>query len=212
MPSAAPPNRRATIVGAGQGGLHLALGLLADGWSVRVISDRTPEQCLAMNALASHTLQQRAISKEREAGIDLYEHLVDHRMIGVDFSLTTDGQHVALHFQGDFEAPATAVDTRLKYARLLEAFARRGGSVVYRSATLADLEELTERGEAIFVATGKAGLADRFALDEQRTVYDRPQRQLMLVLADGLKLRHPDLERRIIFSFHAEQGEIFFGP
>ena len=44
--------RDVAIVGAGQGGLHLALGLLEQGRSVTLVSDRTPEGFLAMNPMS----------------------------------------------------------------------------------------------------------------------------------------------------------------
>lgn len=204
--------RRATIVGAGQGGLHLAHGLLGQGWDVTLISDKTPTEYLNMRALSSHTLQERSVAMERRAGIDLYDELYDNRSLGVDFSTTEDGQEVALRFVGDWESPATAIDTRMKYARLIESFERRGGRVEYRTATVDDLEELTERGETVFAATGKGGLGSIFPTDAERTVYDRPQRDLMLMLLEGLQPQRPEQEQRITFCFNPEAGELFWAP
>ncbi|MBS1878297.1 MAG: hypothetical protein JST31_02170 [Actinobacteria bacterium] len=204
--------RRATVVGAGQGGLHLAHGLLGQGWEVTLISDKTPAEYLQMRALSSHTLQERSVELERRAGIDVYDDLYDNRSLGVDFSTTEDGSSVALRFQGDWEAPATAIDTRMKYALLIEAFERRGGKVLYQTASVEDLEELTERGESVFLATGKGGLGKGFTLDEERTVYDRPQRDLMLLLLKGLQPPRPEQQQRITFCFNPEAGEIFWAP
>lgn len=204
--------RRATIVGAGQGGLHLAHGLLGQGWDVTLISDKTPGDYLNMRALSSHTLQERSVALERRAGIDLYDDLYDNRSLGVDFSITEDGESVALRFQGDWESPATAIDTRMKYARLIESFERRGGRVESRTATTDDLEELTERGETVFAATGKGGLGSIFPPDEERTVYDRPQRDLMLLLLEGLEPQRPEQQQRITFCFNPAAGELFWAP
>ena len=120
----------------------------------------------------------------------------DNRSLGVDFSITEDGRNVALRFEGSWERPATGIDTRMKYARLIEAFERRGGRVSYRTATLDDLEDLTEQGETVFAATGKGGLGTAFPLDEQRTVYDRPQRDLMLLLLRDSSRSGPSSSRR----------------
>lgn len=203
---------RATIVGAGQGGLHLAFGLLQDGWEVTILTDRTPDEYRAMGLLSSHTLQQRSVALEAAAGIDVYDGLTDNRSAGVDFALSLDGREVALGFRGDFEAPATAIDLRLKYALLLERFAARGGRVVHRAATVADLEELTARGEAVFVAAGKGELSRLFEVDEARTVYDRPQRRLMIAMFDGMRVLRPEQQDRISFLFRPGLGEIFLGP
>lgn len=205
--------KRATIVGAGQGGLHLAFGLLTDGWDVTVMTDKSPDDYRAGGLLASHTLQQRSVDMEAAAGIDVYAGLTDNRSAGVDFALSLDGSEIAMAFLGDFEGPGgTAIDLRLKYALLLERFAARGGTVVQRAATVADLEELTERGETVFVAAGKGGLSSLFDLDESRTVYDAPQRRLAIAMFDGMDVTRPEQEDRIVFCFRPGLGEIFLGP
>lgn len=204
---------RATIVGAGQGGLHLAFGLLRDGWDVTVMTDKSPDGYRTGGLLASHTLQQRSVEMEAAAGIDVYAGLTDNRSAGVDFALSTDGREIAMSFLGDFEGRGgTAIDLRLKYALLLERFAARGGTVVNRAATVADLEELTERGEAVFVAAGKGELSSLFEVDPARTVYDVPQRRVAIAMFDGMGVTRPEQEDRIVFCFRPGLGEIFLGP
>ncbi|MGW3472568.1 styrene monooxygenase/indole monooxygenase family protein [Saccharopolyspora sp. NPDC000995] len=204
--------RSATIVGAGQGGLHLAYGLMASGWKVRLIADRTPSQYMKLGALSGHMLQQRSIAKERAAGIDVYDSLTSNSACGVDFALSANGVDIDMHFQGDFEAPAIAVDTRLKCSRALETFIRRKGNVVYHSASVRDLEEWAEQGDAVFVATGRGALSGLFELDEARTVYEKPQRELLLLLVRGIQVPSEENVGRIKFCFNPEHGELFYGP
>ncbi|MER5432242.1 styrene monooxygenase/indole monooxygenase family protein [Streptomyces sp. NPDC002588] len=204
--------RSATVIGAGQGGLHLALGLIKDGWRVRLVTNLTPEQYAGAQLMSGHMLQQRSVLMEQVAGAAPYSSLTAHPARGVDFALSADGRNVDLRFQGDFEGPALSLDTRLKCSTLLETFRRQGGEVHFGSVGEADLAELAEDGDPVFVATGRAGLSSLFDTDEARTVHDRPQRQLLLLLVSGFRPLGEDTEGRVKFCFSPEHGEIFFGP
>lgn len=203
--------KKASIIGAGQGGLHLAHGLLADGWQVRVISDRTPADYLGMHYLSGHTLQYTSMNREAQAGIDLYERVPDNRAVGLTFTKTSDGATIEQHFSADFASPAFALDTRYKYATLLRGLEAAGATVEYRAADVADLEALTEAGEVVFVAAGKGSLSGIFEIDPDRTVYDRPQRNLMIVAAAGVDLPQ-ERRNRINFCLYPGVGEVFLAP
>src|SRR5690606_4145219 len=65
--------RRITIVGAGQAGLHLGIGLVQQGYEVTILSNRTPEQLRDGTVLSSQSMYDMALSLERELGIDFWE-------------------------------------------------------------------------------------------------------------------------------------------
>jgi 2-polyprenyl-6-methoxyphenol hydroxylase-like FAD-dependent oxidoreductase len=199
-------------VGAGQGGLHLALGLLEQGRSVTLVSDRTPEGFLAMNPMSSHTLQGRSLDAERAAGANIADELDLQPTRGLNFAVSPDGEQVVLAFEARWDKDAAAIDTRLKCAELLRRFERAGGNAVTATAALADVEQLADEHRAVFLATGKGELRSLFALDEDRTVYDRPQRELLLLLVDGMRPARPEQDELVNFIIRPGIGEIFFSP
>jgi 2-polyprenyl-6-methoxyphenol hydroxylase-like FAD-dependent oxidoreductase len=203
--------RDVAIVGAGQGGLHLALGLLGQGRSVTLVSDKTPEQFLELSPMSSHTLQGRSLDAERAAGANLSDELDFQPTRGLNIAVSPDGENVALGFKAAWDGDAAALDTRLKCCELLRRFQRAGGDLRIGKASIDDVEELAEGHRAVFMATGKGELRSLFALDEERTVYDRPQRELMLLLLDGMR---PGAEREgyVNFVIRPGVGEVFFSP
>jgi 2-polyprenyl-6-methoxyphenol hydroxylase-like FAD-dependent oxidoreductase len=204
--------RDVAIVGAGQGGLHLALGLLEQGRSVTLVSDKTPDAFLGMNPMSSHTLQGRSLDAERAAGANLADDLALQPTRGFGFAVSPDGQTPALAFEARWDKDAAAIDTRLKCCELLRRVARAGAEVITATATLADVEQLADEHRAVFMATGKGELRSLFALDEDRTVYDRPQRELLLLLVDGMQPERPEQNELVNFVIRPGIGEMFFSP
>ena len=75
MPASEPrptdgAGRRVAIVGAGQSGLQLALGLLQEGYEVTVVSNRTPEEIAVGPVLSSQCMFETALQTERVLGLD----------------------------------------------------------------------------------------------------------------------------------------------
>ena len=61
------------IVGAGQAGLHLGIGLLLSGHQVTMLSNRTGEQIAAGPVISSQSMYGMALGLERELGIDYWQ-------------------------------------------------------------------------------------------------------------------------------------------
>jgi dimethylglycine dehydrogenase len=72
---------RILIVGAGQAGLQLALGLVHDGHDVTVVSNRTPEEIRDGKVMSSQCMFGAALQHEHELGIDYWydEQLLTER-------------------------------------------------------------------------------------------------------------------------------------
>ena len=64
--------RTITIVGAGQSGLQLGIGLLDAGYDVTLISNRTPEQIRTGSIASSQCMFDAALGHERDLGLDLW--------------------------------------------------------------------------------------------------------------------------------------------
>ena len=65
--------RNITIVGAGQSGLQLGLGLLQNGYRVRLISNRTAQDFATGKVMSSQFMFNDALQAERDLGINFWE-------------------------------------------------------------------------------------------------------------------------------------------
>jgi predicted dinucleotide-binding enzyme len=61
---------RIAIVGGGQSGLQLGLGLLDGGYEVTVASNRTPDEIAAGPVLSSQCMFESALETESALGLD----------------------------------------------------------------------------------------------------------------------------------------------
>jgi cation diffusion facilitator CzcD-associated flavoprotein CzcO len=64
--------RKVAIVGGGQSGLQLALGLLQNPYEVIVVSNRTPEQILSGRVSSSQFMFHDSLQNERDLGINFW--------------------------------------------------------------------------------------------------------------------------------------------
>ena len=68
--------RKILIVGGGQAGLQLALGLLQSGYEVTVVSNRTPDDIRDGRVMSSQCMFDAALQHERDLGLDFFERRV----------------------------------------------------------------------------------------------------------------------------------------
>ena len=64
--------RKFTIIGGGQSGLMVAIGLLKAGHQVRVVQNRTAEDIEKGRVLSSQCMFSNAVQNERDLGIDFW--------------------------------------------------------------------------------------------------------------------------------------------
>ncbi len=200
--------RSIAIIGAGQGGLQLAFGLLRDGYDVTVYSERTPEQIACSRFPSSAGIFAHALDHERALDICFWDGerpLIDHT-----FATVTDPEGtVAIQFQARFAKHGQSVDQRLKFSTWLEAFADRGGKVVYGAVDPDRLDDIAAIHDLTVVAAGKGDIARIFPLDRTRTVHDRPQRSIGLIALVGTE--HPDSDG-VCYNIRPGVGEAFGIP
>ncbi|MFJ6378477.1 styrene monooxygenase/indole monooxygenase family protein [Kitasatospora sp. NPDC092039] len=177
--------RRVLIVGAGQAGLQLALGLQAHGYDVTVLTDRGPEEVRAGRVTSSQCMFDSALRTERALGLDLWADRAP-RIEGVGLSVAGPRGERLIDWVGRLDAYAQSVDQRLKMPAWLELFAERGGRVELRQVTPADLQNLAGSYDLVLVASGKGPLASLFERDLVRSPYERPQRALAASYVHGL--------------------------
>lgn len=178
------------IVGAGQTGLSAALGFQAAGFEVALFSDRD-RRALRQDGPATGTAVTFAAAQaaERDLGLDTYvgrAPLVTGQSTQV-FSGAGARRVEHLDFDTTYDGfSAVGVDTRLKVDERLGTFLERGGRFVVTAVTPESLDGVAAAHDLTLVATGRSGLAGLFGVDESRTVYDRPQRQLLMLTVSGL--------------------------
>ena len=225
--------RTILVVGGGQSGLQLALGLLAEGYGVTLVSPAGAEEVRAGRVTSAQCLFGPALRRERRHGLALWDDRAPAvRGVGVHVAdpgaetseafargahrtaARTGGRGTApaTSWVGRLDEPAQSVDQRLKMSAWLDLFVRSGGDHVRRRADTGDLERFASDRDhdLVVVAAGRGELAELFPRDPQRSHFDAPQRSLSLAYVTGAE-PHPSgpiLSRSAV----ARAGEVFSLP
>ncbi|POX48179.1 flavin oxidoreductase [Streptomyces sp. Ru71] len=183
--------RSIAVIGAGQSGTQLALGLLEKGYDVTLVTDREPDQVRTGPVMSSQCMFDTALRTERALGLDDWQGICP-QISGISLSIGAEESNTGVQWSAPLDAPAQSVDQRVKCAAWLERYEQAGGKLVVRAATLADLEEYARTHELVVVATGKGELGRIFPRDSERSPYDRPRRVLALTYVTGAQQRPGD--------------------
>lgn len=202
---------KVTIVGAGQSGLQLGIGLVQDGHDVTVISNRTGDDFRDGRVMSSQFMFAKSLDTERALGIDFWQDTCPQTE-GIQFAIPHPeirGEK-ALTFASRLDRPGQSVDQRVKFPRWLEHFESIGGTVVLHEATVADLERYADASDLVIVAAGKGEIAGLFERDASRSPYDAPMRALALTYVTGMTPR-PEYSA-VCFNLCPGVGEYFVFP
>jgi len=204
--------RSVTIVGGGQSGLQLALGLLKDGgYDVRVVQNRTGEEIANSKVTSSQCMFDRSLQNERDIDANFWESecpTVD----SINFTVPApDGSRAkAIDWNGKLDKYAQSVDQRVKFPRWMQEVENRGGTLEIRDASVADLETYASESDLVVVAAGKGEIAGMFRRDDEKSVFDKPQRALALTYVTGMTPR-PE-HSAVCFNLIPTVGEYFVFP
>lgn len=203
--------RKFTIVGGGQSGLMVAIGLLKAGHRVRVVQNRTGEEIAAGKVLSSQCMFSNAVQHERDLGIDFWSESCPP-VQGINFIVPNpDGSGTKLiDWTGKLDRNAYAVDQRVKMPRWLDEFVRLGGELVIADAGVEELESYAAEDDLVIVASGKGEVGRLFARDAEKSPYDKPQRALALTYVTGMTPRQP--HSAVEFNLIPGVGEYFVFP
>ncbi len=205
--------RRVAIVGSGQAGLQLSFGLLAHGYQVSLYSDRTPDQWLNHSRPnGTAFLFDRALQYERDLDMNPWEGHAPQGE-GIHLTFMPEVGKILLTMQGRLAKRGQAIDQRLKFSHWLSELEQRGGRLMIRSITRDDLEGIAGEHDLVVIASGKGDLTGQlFARDEERSLYDKPQRNLALITVTNTKPWTEIPFHPIKFTFIAPVGEMFWVP
>jgi len=202
--------RRILIVGAGQAGLQLGLGLLQSGHEVTVVSNRTPEDIHDGRVMSSQCMFDEALQHERDLGLNYWDDECPP-VEGIGLSVPApDGNGKAIEFASRLRAPAQSVDQRVKYPRWMEELERQGGTLLIEDAGIEELERYAREHDLVIVAAGKGEIVRLFERDASRSPYEAPMRALALTYVTGMTPR-PEFSA-VSFNLIPTVGEYFVFP
>ncbi|GAB2828983.1 styrene monooxygenase/indole monooxygenase family protein [Streptomyces daliensis] len=211
--------RKILIVGAGQAGLQLALGLQSHGYEVTVMSNRTADEIRGGRVMSTQCMFHQALQHERDGQLNFWESQAP-KIEGLGVSVaapdTIEGPgetQRAINWLGKLDGYAQSVDQRVKMAGWMETFAQRGGQLVIHGAAVSDLDFFARKYDLVLVAAGKGELVSMFERDAARSPYDAPQRALAVSYVHGLDPRpeHPGTEA-VRCNLVPGVGELFVMP
>ena len=200
-----------TIIGGGQSGLQLGIGLLQNGYEVTVVSDRTPEQIRDGRVTSSQCMFASSLDHERALGIDFWDDTCP-RVEGIGLSVPhpeIPGAK-AIDWAARLDRDAQSVDQRVKFPRFMEHFAASGGELVFHEAGIDDLERYAIDSDLVVVAAGKGDIARTFERDAERSQFAEPMRALALTYVNGMTPR-PEFSA-VSFNIVPGVGEYFVFP
>ncbi|GAA3359643.1 hypothetical protein GCM10017744_039100 [Streptomyces antimycoticus] len=210
--------RKILIVGAGQSGLQLALGLQSKGYEITLMSNRTSDEIRGGRVMSTQCMFHTALDHERDLELNFWEERAP-RVEGLGVSVAgppaSEGRaHPrVIDWVGRLDGHAQSVDQRIKMAGWMETFEQRGGQVVIHGAAVSDLDVLDRKYDLALVAAGKGELVSLFGRDAARSPYDNPRRALAVAYVHGLGPRpeHPGLEA-VRCNLVPGVGELFVMP
>lgn len=175
--------RKIAIIGAGESGAQLALGLQREGYAVTLFSDRSAAQIRTGKVLSSQCMFATALAAEAQLSSALTNVYDGAAVPGINaIRMRVEGEHGmdAIEWEAPLEGSARSVDQRIKSAAWIEAFIAGGGDFRIKNVTPRMLEELSRNYELVIVSTGKGEIGQIFPKDRSKSPFDRPQRVLAL--------------------------------
>jgi flavin reductase (DIM6/NTAB) family NADH-FMN oxidoreductase RutF len=201
--------KRIAIIGAGQAGLQLALGLLAKEYHVTLVSERTAEEIMLGHVMSSQCMFDSALETERELSLNFWEKDCPN-VDGVGFTVPSPSGAKQIDWAARLDHPAQSVDQRLKMPGWMAEFEKRGGELIVKEAQPPDIESYARSHDLVVVSSGKGALGWLFERDASRSPFDRPQRALSLTYVRGMRPRED--YPAVCFNLVPGVGEYFVFP
>src|SRR6516225_5623344 len=200
---------RIAIVGAGQSGLQLGLGLLGSGYEVTLYSDRSAEDIRHGHVMSSQCMFDSALETERDLGLNYWEEECP-KVEGISFAVPDSVGGKSMDWAARLDSFAQSVDQRLKIPRWMAEFQKRGGVLRIKAADIDDLESCARSHDLVVVASGKGSIAQLFPRDTERSPFSEAQRSLALTYVRNMRPRAP--YAAVCFNLIPNVGEYFVFP
>ena len=201
--------RKVAIVGGGQSGLQLALGLQKNNYEVTVICNRTPEQIFNGRVTSSQFMFHDSLQNERDLGINFWEKECPTTE-GLAFTIPGPEKTRALFWESKLDHYGQSVDQRVKFAGWMKEFVKRGGNLIIQDAGPEQVNEYSKTHDLVIVAAGKGEINRMFERDTEKSPFDKPMRALALTYVKGMAPRTPFTA--VSFNLVPGVGEYFVFP
>src|ERR1700757_2305379 len=178
--------KRIAIIGAGQSGLQLGLGLLNTGYEVTLYSERTADEIHDGHVMSSQCMFDSALEIERDLGLNYWEDKCP-KVEGIGLALPDGVGGKIIDWAARLDNFAQSVDQRLKIPRWMAEFQKRGGDLRVKVAEIDDLESCAGSHDLLIVASGKGAISQLFTRDASRSPFSEPQRSLALTYVRNMR-------------------------
>lgn len=202
--------RAIAIIGAGEAGLKLGLGLLKSGHLVSIFTNKSAKSIQEGGILSSQGVFDSALQIDRRLGINYWDASCPQNT-SITFSLADSKAHKQIiYFQGKTSKPYQSVDQRLKFSFWMNEFERIGGKLHIKDVGLEELDHIAKWHELTIVAGGKGEISKSFPIHHVRSHFDKPQRALACIYIHGVKPEKfaPGIHANILPGI----GEFFMMP
>ncbi|GAA4018018.1 styrene monooxygenase/indole monooxygenase family protein [Actimicrobium antarcticum] len=177
--------RKITIIGAGQAGLQLGIGLLDKQYDVTIVSNRTGDDIGSGRVMSSQSMYDIALGYERELGLNFWDATCPS-IDGVHMRAGGSEGKPMIDWTARMTVGGQSVDQRIKMPRWMKEFQKRGGKLEIRDAGIDDLERYAAISDLVIVSSGKGEVGKLFARDAERSEFDQPLRTIGLTYVHGM--------------------------
>lgn len=167
-----------SIIGAGQAGLQLGIGLLKFGYKVSIYTRQTAQEVLNGFILSSPSMFHSALENERKLDLNFWDKLCPkNKTVTYTLSKATKTE-VIINWQGKTSQFYQTIDQRLKFSRWMEEFTRLGGQLIFQTVETQDLNHIMRHQDLTVVSGGKGEISQLFPIDKTRSSFNKIQRVL----------------------------------
>ena len=178
--------REIAIIGAGQSGLQLAIGLKKAGYFVTLYANQTAKQILNGKILSNQGMFGSALKLERLLDLNFWDKLCPQNS-SVTFTISDPSTlNKTIYWQGTTHYSYQSIDQRLKFSRWMDFFQQLGGNLIIKEVGLSDLDNITKDNQLTILAVGKGELNSIFKRNNDLSNFTNPQRFLSCLYVKGV--------------------------
>ncbi len=199
--------KKVAIVGAGQAGLQLAIGLAKENYQITVFSDRSGQDIASGRIMSNQAMFATALQYENELALDFWGSSCPDNT-SITLSLSQNAKQL-INWKSILNKPFKSIDQRLKFPKWMQEFEALEGTLIVKKIDSNDLEAITNENDLTIISTGKQELSSLFARDEKKSIHTQPQRSLMCLYVNGII---PEEDQGIRVNIVPQMGEFFIMP